>query len=61
MIKTKMIQDGVLTCDNRLDDKVNKFIKENDIKVVDIKFIPIRDRATALIIYEVEDEIHKNK
>lgn len=57
MIKTKMIQDGSLTCDTRLDDKINKFIKENNVKVVDIKFTSIgRDnRLTALIIYEVNN------
>jgi len=52
IIKTKMIQDGVLTCDDRLDTKINEFIK--DKKIVDIKFTSVNNRATALIIYEVE-------
>lgn len=56
MIKTKMIQDGTFTCSDRLDDKINEFIKRNNIKVVDIKFASANNRATALIIYEVEVE-----
>lgn len=54
MIKTKMIQDDVLSCGDRLDYKINKFIEENNIEVVDIKFISIGQshRATALIIYK---------
>lgn len=56
MIKTKMIQDGILTCDTRLDERINRFIRENDIDVVDIKFASVNDRATALIIYEVEED-----
>ena len=55
MIKTKTIQDGVITCDTRLDEKINEFIEKNDIKVVDIKFTSVNNRATALIIYEVEE------
>lgn len=57
MKKTKMIQDGVLTCDDRLDDKINEFIEKNDshIKVIDIKFASVNNRATALIIYEEYD------
>ena len=53
MIKTRMIQDGVLSCDDRLDDKINKFIKDKII--VDIKFTSVNNRATALVIYEVEE------
>lgn len=53
MIKTEMIKDGALACDDRLDTKINEFIKENNIKVIDIKFASVKDRATALIIYEV--------
>ena len=62
MIKTKMLHDGIMSCDDRLDYKINKFIEEMDIKVVDIKFAPIgRDnRPTALIIYEVEDDENAN-
>lgn len=58
MIQTKMIIDAYYTCDERLDTKINKFIKEKHIKVIDIKFAGIREdnRATALIIYEVEEE-----
>ncbi len=55
MIKTKMIQDGALSCETRLDTKINNFIEEKNIKVVDIKFTSVNNRATALIIYEVED------
>jgi len=55
MIKTKMLEDRVLTCDDTLDIKINKFIKENNIKVVDIKFASVKNRATALIIYEEEE------
>jgi len=54
MIKTKMIQDACLSCDDRLDTKINDFIEEKNIKVVDIKFTSVNNRATALIIYEVE-------
>lgn len=57
MIKTKMIQDGVLACDTRLDEKINKFIEEHNIKVVDIKFASVNNRATALIIYEVVEKV----
>ena len=57
MIKTRMIQDGVLSCDDRLDDKINKFIKDKII--VDIKFTSVNNRATALVIYEVEDNAKK--
>ncbi|MBR3208825.1 MAG: hypothetical protein IKF82_01010 [Bacilli bacterium] len=56
MIKTKMIQDGFLSCDDRLDDKINEFIKRNNITVVDIKLTSVNNRATALIIYEVEED-----
>ena len=58
MMKTKMIQDGIIACDDSLDTKINNFVKKNHIKVVDVKFAPIgRDnRATALIIYEVEED-----
>lgn len=55
MIETRMIKDGYLDCETRLDTKINKFIEENDIKVVDIKFTSVNDRATALIIYEVKE------
>jgi len=59
MIKTKMIEDACLTCDDRLDTKINDFIKRNSIKdnvkFIDIKFTSVNNRATALIIYEVED------
>lgn len=56
MIKTKIIQDAVISCEDRLDTKINKFIQEYDIKkVVDIKFASINNRATALIIYEVKE------
>ena len=48
-----MIQDGVLSCDYRLDEKINEFIK--DKRIVDIKFTSVNNRATALVIYEVED------
>ncbi len=54
IIKTKMIQDGVLTCDDRLDTKINEFIK--DKRIVDIKFTSVNNRATALIVYEVEED-----
>ena len=54
MIKTRMIQDGVLSCDDRLDDKINEFIK--DKRIVDIKFTSVNNRATALIVYEVEED-----
>lgn len=57
MIKTKMIQDGIFTCEDDLDTKINNFIEENNIKVIDIKFASINDRATALIIYEVEEDV----
>ena len=53
MIKTKMMQDGVLSCEDRLDDKINDFIK--DKKIIDIKFTSVNNRATALIIYKVEE------
>ena len=49
-----MIQDGASYCDDRLDTKINDFIEEKNIKVVDIKFTSVNNRATALIIYEVE-------
>ena len=54
MTKTKMIQDGVCTCEKKLDTKINDFIEENkkNIKVVDIKFASVNGRATALIIYK---------
>ena len=55
MIKTKMIQDACLSCDDRLDTKINDFIEEKNIKVVDIKFTSVNNRATALVIYEVQD------
>lgn len=51
-IKTKLIQDGALACDERIDDKINKFIEENSIKVIDIKFTSSNDILKALIIYE---------
>lgn len=56
MIKTEMIRDA-LTCDDRLDDKINVFIEKNrrHIKVIDIKFTSVNNRATALIIYEEYD------
>ena len=53
MLKTKLIIDGVFTCANRLDDKINEFIK--DKKIIDIKFTSVNDRASALIIYEVDE------
>ena len=60
MIKTKMIQDGASYCDDRLDTKINDFIERNSIKdnvrFIDIKFTSVNNRATALIIYEVEDD-----
>ncbi len=52
MTQTKMIYDGFLACDTRLDDKINEFIKNNNIKIIDIKFTSVNDRAVALIIYE---------
>ncbi len=54
MIKTKMIRDGILACEADLDTKINNFIKENNIKVIDIKF-SVDNIPTALIIYEVEE------
>ena len=58
MIKTKLIEDNYMSCETRLDTKINNFIEEKNIKVVDIKFAPtLKDnRATALIIYEVEED-----
>ncbi len=59
MIKTKMIQDGILSCDDRLDTKINDFIERNSIRdnvrFIDIKLASVNNRATALIIYEVEE------
>ena len=56
MIKTKLIEDAVLTYENRIDDRINEFIKENNINVVDIKYATAHNRLTALIIYlEKED------
>lgn len=56
MIKTKMIEDGFFSYD-ALENKINNFIKTNNIKVIDIKFAATGkdNRATALIIYEVEE------
>ena len=65
MIKTKMIQDGASYCDDRLDTKINDFIEKNnikdnvsfnDVRFIDIKFTSVNNRATALIIYEVEED-----
>ncbi len=53
MIKTRMIQDGIMSCDDRLDTKINEFIK--DKKILDIKFTSVNNRATALVIYEVQN------
>ncbi len=57
MIKTKLIEDAVLTYEDRIDDRINKFILQNQvhIKVVDIKYATAHNRLTALIIYEVKD------
>lgn len=52
MVQTKMIYDGFLACEDRLDDKINEFIKNNKVEIIDIKFTSINDRAVALIIYE---------
>lgn len=48
-----MIQDGYMSCEDRLDTKINEFIK--DKRIVDIKFTSVNNRATALVIYEVEE------
>ena len=65
MIKTKMIQDASLSCYDRLDTKINDFIEKNnikdnvsfnDVRLIDIKFTSVNNRATALIIYEVEED-----
>lgn len=53
MTKTKLIEDGAISCCDRLDTKINKFINENSINVIDIKFTSVNSRAVALIIYEV--------
>ena len=55
MIQTKLIEDAVLTYEDRIDDRINKFIKENNIKVVDIKYATAHNRLTALIIYKVDE------
>ena len=62
MIKTKIIEGNAISWVDRLDDKINKFIKENNIKVVDIKFAGIgRDNsAVALIMYEVKENDKKD-
>jgi hypothetical protein len=55
MIKTKMIQDAASYSEDRLDTKINNFIKENNIKIIDIKFASTgNNRPTALIIYKEE-------
>ncbi len=55
MIKTKMIKNSN-TDFNDLDTKINDFIKSNNITVIiDIKFISLLDRPTALIIYKEEE------
>lgn len=62
-IKTKLFQDGTLACDKRVDEKINNFIEEHNIKIndiVDVKLSSNNDRIIALLIYrEVLEDEHK--
>lgn len=56
MIKTKLIEDGAIYS-LRLDNKINEFIKNENIKVIDIKFVSVvNGRLAVLIIYEEDDK-----
>lgn len=56
MIKTRMIRESIIVAEekDRLDTKINSFIKDSKTKIIDIKFASTGkdNRPTALIIYE---------
>lgn len=56
MIKTEMIKEPIVVVEHedRLDTKINNFIRDCKAKVIDIKFAATGqdNRATALVIYE---------
>ena len=60
MIKTAMIKEPIVVVDygDRLDTKINNFIRDIKAKkIIDIKFAATGqdNRATALVIYEEEE------
>lgn len=59
MIRTIMLRDSIVYVEreDRLDAKINDFIRDSKAKIIDIKFAPTGtdNRPTALVIYEVEE------
>ena len=53
MIKTKIFIGGVLMGETNLDEKINHFINDITIKLIDIKITATTYGIIALIIYEV--------
>lgn len=59
MVRTIMLRDSIVYVEreDRLDAKINDFIRDSKAKIIDIKFAPTGadNRPTALVIYEVEE------
>lgn len=57
MIKTKYFKESQMWNEKELDEKINNFLEENNIEVVDIKLSrDLNGLCSALLIYKEKGE-----